>query len=81
MCGVGEVWGILILRWAWFYECFFKIHPLHADSMVLRFDYKAGTSTMTRSLRGGAIGVVRGRTTAKEWAVAVRLDPLESIDL
>ena len=43
MCGVGEVWGILILRWAWFYECFFKIHPLHADSMVLRFDYKAGT--------------------------------------
>jgi hypothetical protein len=37
--------------------------------------------TMTRSLRGGAIGVVRGRTTAKEWAVAVRLDPLESIDL
>jgi|MEHZ01.6.fsa_nt_MEHZ011626782.1_4 hypothetical protein len=36
---------------------------------------------MTRSLRGGAIGVVRGRTTAKEWAVAVRLDPLESIDL
>jgi hypothetical protein len=46
-------------------------------SAVSRANKWSSTPSGTQIVGLEARGVVQGRTTAKEWAVAVRYDPLE----